>query len=282
MKLLLSHLAERYIAGEERSDALEKVRELNSLGIAATIDHLGESLTGESEAEEAAAEYLALIDEISAEGLDASVSLKLTHMGLDISYGLATENTLAVVRRAGEAASFVRVDMEGSAYTTLTLDAVAAIHERHDNIGVAIQSYLKRSAEDLRRMISDGVSVRLVKGAYKEAPRIAFADKADVDGNFSRLMRRLLLEGNRPAIATHDVALIEETKKFAADRDIGPERFEFQMLMGIKRELQKELARDGYRVKVYVPYGRDWLPYILRRLTERKENLFFLLKHILD
>jgi len=282
LKDFLLHFAKRYIAGTERADAVAVAKELNALDISATIDILGENVTDEREAEGSVAEYLALLDLIASEGVDSTVSLKLTHLGLDISEDLARVNTERVVERAAELGNSVRIDMEGSAYTEDTIDIFLAVHANHPNAGIAVQSYLIRSEKDVRFLIEKGASVRLVKGAYKEPPRVAFQKKSEVDENFSRLMKELMLKGAHPAIATHDERLINEAIGFAREKNIPSEGFDFEMLLGIKRTLQKRLASEGFNVRVYVPYGENWLPYTLRRLSERKENLFFVLKNIFD
>lgn len=282
MKGLLAFFAKRYIAGEERKDAIRVVRHLNSQGILATIDNLGEHVKEPSHAEDAVREYLCLLDDIRDGGVNSSVSLKLTHFGLDISDEIAEGNLRGVIKKASELNNFVTFDMEGSRYTQRTIDTFLRLHEKYTNIGIAIQSYLYRSQMDVRLLIEKGASVRLVKGAYKEPAQIAFPKKRDVDKNFEELMKSLLLKGNYPAIATHDERLINEAIRFADENGIPKERFEFQMLLGIKRKLQKRLADSGYKVRVYIPYGADWLPYTLRRLRERKENLFFVIKNIFE
>lgn len=282
MKGLLAFFAKRYIAGEERKDAIRVVRHLNSQGILATIDNLGEHVKEPSHAEDAVREYLGLLDDIRDGGVNSSVSLKLTHFGLDISDEIAEGNLRGIIKKASELNNFVTFDMEGSRYSQRTIDTFLRLHEKYTNIGIAIQSYLYRSPMDVRLLIEKGASVRLVKGAYKEPTQIAFPKKRDVDKNFEELMKSLLLKGNYPAIATHDERLINEAIRFADENGIPKERFEFQMLLGIKRKLQKRLADSGYRVRVYIPYGADWLPYTLRRLRERKENLFFVIKNIFD
>ena len=282
MKGLLAFLAKRYIAGEERKDAIRVVRHLNSQGILATIDNLGEHVKEPSHAEDAVREYLSLLDDIRDGGVNSSVSLKLTHFGLDISDEIAEGNLRGIIKKASELNNFVTFDMEGSRYTQRTIDTFLRLHEKYTNIGIAIQSYLYRSPMDVRLLIEKGASVRLVKGAYKEPTQIAFPKKRDVDKNFEELMKSLLLKGNYLAIATHDERLINEAIRFADENGIPKERFEFQMLLGIKRKLQKRLADSGYKVRVYIPYGADWLPYTLRRLRERKENLFFVIKNLFE
>ncbi len=282
MKSLLAFFAKRYIAGTERNDAIEAARRLGSIGILATIDHLGENVKNPSEAQAVADEYLSLLDEIKTSNVDSTVSLKLTHLGLDISNELAEKNAGKIIEEALLHDNFVRFDMEGSAYTQRTIDIFLKLREKHPNVGIAIQSCLYRSGADMELLIKKGASVRLIKGAYKEPPDIAFKDKKDVDKSFEVLMKELLLKGNRPAIATHDLRLINEAIKFVRENNIPKDCFEFQMLLGIKRTLQKKLANEGYRMRVYVPYGKDWLPYTMRRLMERKENVFFVVRNIFD
>ncbi len=282
MKGLISFFAKRYIAGEERKDAIEVIRRLNAHGILATIDSLGEHVKDISHAEEAVREYLGLLDDIREAGVGSTVSMKLSHLGLDISDEIAERNAEAVIKRAFELGNSVTFDMEGSRYTRKTIDIFLRLHERYPNTAIAIQSYLYRSASDVKLLIEKGASVRLVKGAYKEPPDIAFPKKRDVDRNFEELMKSLLLKGKNPAIATHDERLINEAVRFAEENRIPKDRFEFQMLLGIKRSLQRRLSDLGYRVRAYVPYGPDWLPYMLRRMRERRENLFFVIKNIFD
>jgi len=279
---LLSFFARRYIAGETRKDAIEAVRRLNGSGVLATIDNLGENVRDASETRESVKEYSSLLDDIDKSNVHSTISLKLTHLGLDISEELTEKNAGTIIEKAQSLKNFVRFDMEGSAYTQKTIDMAVKLHRLYPNVGVAVQSYLKRSSSDIDLLIKEGVSVRLVKGAYKEPPEIAFEDKSDVDKNYEALMKKLLLNGVRPAIATHDEKLINGAIGFAEENNISKERFEFQMLLGIKRTLQKKLATEGYTVRVYVPYGKNWLPYILRRLGERKENLVFVVKNIFD
>ena len=234
------------------------------------------------EAAASANEYISLLDLIGSSGVDSTVSLKLTHLGLDLSEDLALANLERILEKAGSLGNFVRIDMESSAYTERTLSVFRAARERFANVGVAIQSALKMSRADVAELIKERSSVRLVKGAYKEPPDIAFADKKDVDESFAFLMEELLKKGVRPAIATHDELLIERAKRTAEEAGILRRGVEFQMLLGIKRTLQKTLAREGYTVRVYVPYGANWLPYMLRRLRERRENLYFVVKNIFD
>ncbi len=282
MKGFTAYLASRYIAGDERSDAIKVCRDLNGKGIAATIDVLGEGVSDAAHARAAVDEYLALLEDIKNTGLDASISLKLTHLGLDISRALTEENLSKILEEAAKRGIFTRLDMERSKYTEDTLNIFLKLHERFAETGVAIQSTLLRSERDIERLIEARASVRLVKGAYAEPPGVAFQEKKLVDMNYVTLMKRLLTEGYKPAIATHDEAIINEAKEFITEKKIRKDAFEFQMLLGIKRSLQKELAREGFRVRVYVPYGNDWFAYVLRRLKERKENIFFVVRNILD
>ncbi|MBI5453698.1 MAG: proline dehydrogenase family protein [Deltaproteobacteria bacterium] len=282
MKGLLFILAKRYIAGTERSDAIGAARQLNSLGILAAIDHLGENIKTKEEAKETVTEYLYLLDEIKTSGVNAAVSLKLTHLGLDFSEALSEENAAVIIERAIRYNNTVWFDMESSAYTQRTLDIYIRLKRRYPNIGIAVQSYLKRSEADVKLLISKGASVRLVKGAYKEPLEIAFKDKKDVDESFERLMKMMLASGNMTAIATHDERLINEAKRFIEEKKIPRGSFEFEMLLGIKRTLQKKLAEEGYQVRTYIPYGKDWLPYTIRRLRERKENIYFVVRNIFD
>lgn len=280
--LLLAPLAKRYIAGADKESAIETVKRLSAFRISAAIDNLGENVTDPAEAEASVNEYLELLGLIKASGVDASVSLKLTHMGIDISERLARDNAERIIKRAGELNNFVRFDMEGSAYTQKTIDAFLYLREKYANAGIAVQSALRRSGKDVQLLIKNKASVRLVKGAYKEGPDMAFQKKEDVDRNFETLMEELLLSGTMPAIATHDEKLINQAKEFARKNNLAKDSFDFEMLLGIRRELQKELAKEGWRVRVYCPYGTNWLPYTLRRLTERKENFYFVLKHLFD
>lgn len=279
---LLSLLAKRYIAGTTINDALKVAVALNADGIGAAIDNLGEDAIDAQEAGSAVREYCSLIDAITASRLDANISLKLTHLGAGVSTRLAAQNAKIIFEKAAEHGVFVRIDMEGSNYTQRIIDVFCGLHEQHPETGIAIQSYLRRSASDAAMLTGLGASIRLVKGAYKETPDIAFPCKKDVDANFSAIMKTLLQTGVNPAIATHDERLIDETKMFAEANGIGKDRFCFEMLLGIKRSLQRRLAAEGYRVRVYVPYGRNWLPYTMRRLRERKENVWFVVKNIFD
>ncbi|MBI5810831.1 MAG: proline dehydrogenase family protein [Deltaproteobacteria bacterium] len=280
--IILTLFANRYIAGTDKADAVEEARRLNAAGLLATIDNLGENVKSAEEAGNSVREYIGLLDLIAKEKVNSTVSLKLTHLGLDISDGRAFDGVEAVIKKAALCKNFVRFDMEGSAYTERTMEIFLRLRESCDNVGIAVQSALLRSRNDVKLLIEKKASVRLVKGAYKEPAEVAFERKKDVDGNYEFLMKELLLKGERPAIATHDERLIEEAVRFVKEKGIPVASFEFQMLLGIKSTLQKRLASEGYNVRVYIPYGRNWLPYILRRLSERRENIWFVLKNIFD
>jgi len=275
---LAQKFARRFGAGETPEEALDAVRELNEKGITASLDLLGESVTNEAEARQAGREYIRLLDLIRERNVDANVSVKLTAMGLDISEELCISVMHEVLDRARQHRNFVRLDMESSAYTEKTL---RLFEERlypmyPENVGIVLQSYLYRTAADVERAIELKCRVRLCKGAYKEPASVAFAEKKEVDNNFVKCMRRLLEQGNYPGIATHDPAIIAECKRFAAEHGIANERFEFQMLYGVRRDVQESLVREGYRMRVYVPFGTQWYPYLMRRLAERPANVAFI------
>jgi len=274
-------LAARFVAGETLDQALDSARKLNSEGIRVTFDCLGESVASLAEAVAARDVYLRTLAAIHQTGIRGNVSLKLTQFGLDFSIGDCRANVEQLVRQAAAADLFVRVDMESSAYTSRTLDLVRELHARHQAVGVVIQACLRRSRRDIEELCRDGIRVRLCKGAYLEPASVAFPRKRDVDRNFAELMKLLLDRGHYPAIATHDEALIEETKRHAASRKTPPDAFEFQMLYGIRGELQRKLVRDGYRLRLYVPFGKAWYPYYMRRLAERPANVFFVLRNLL-
>jgi proline dehydrogenase len=248
----------------------------------ATFDHLGENVTSEREAVSAADDYRGMLDRIQSANLKCNVSVKLTQMGLDLGDDFCYRNVARILRHAAELNNFVRIDMESSAYTDRTIRVFRRLwHEGgFRNAGIVLQSYLYRTESDVREMNSIGARVRLCKGAYNEPPDVAFPRKADVDANYAKLVRLLLTQGNYPAIATHDDRLIDYTKRFAAKRGIDPSKFEFQMLYGIRRETQFELAREGYNMRVYVPYGTEWYPYYMRRLAERPANVVFILGNL--
>jgi proline dehydrogenase len=274
-------LARRFVAGETLDDAIAATRSLNARHIGVSLDHLGENVADAREAETAASDYIKILDRIHAEGLDANISVKLTALGLDIGQELAQANLARVLQRAQEHGIFVRVDMEGSDYTQRTLDLVTALHREYRNVGTVLQAMLYRTPRDLERLVERRIRVRLAKGAYMEPQSLAYPKKPDVDEAYLHLMRRLLEFGAYPAIATHDEALIEEAKRFAAEKGIARARFEFQLLYGIRRDLQERLARRGYNVRVYVPYGTQWYPYLTRRMAERPANLVFVASNML-
>lgn len=283
---LVRTMVRRFVAGETLDEAVAAVRALNDEGLMATLDHLGENVTSETEARDSTNEILDLVAAIEEEGLDSGVSVKLTQLGLDVGPWLATENLQRIVARAVEAGCFVRIDMESHEYVDATLDVFRGLFDRYKNLGVVIQSYLYRSDEDLARLIEIGAPVRLVKGAYDEPPEVAYPDKADTDAAYIRQMEMLFTARARangvvPAIATHDTRLIEWAKEHTAREGIGRGEFEFQMLYGIRPGLQRQLAEEGYRVRAYVPYGRQWYPYFMRRLAERPANVLFLLRNLL-
>jgi proline dehydrogenase len=276
----MRRLAARFVAGETLEDALSTGRRLKAEGIALTLDRLGESVTSLDEAAAARDEYLRVIEGLSQSGAEANVSLKLTQFGLDLSPGACRANVAQLVGRAAELGGFIRVDMESSEYVDRTLDLARDLHARHQAVGTVIQAYLHRSQADVEDLCARGIRVRLCKGAYLESAAVAFPRKADVDRNYVALMKMLLERGSYPAIATHDEKMIAETKAFAAARKVPREKFEFQMLYGIRRDLQSQLVAEGYRLRLYVPFGGAWYPYYMRRLAERPANVFFILRNL--
>jgi proline dehydrogenase len=277
-------LASRFIAGDTLPQAVSVIRTLNAKGIKATFDHLGENVTTHDEAVAAADSYIDILNAIAEARLDSNVSLKLTQMGMDVDEELCYRNVARICARARETDNFVRVDMESSAYTDRTLDLFRRLWHRdgYRNVGVVLQAYLYRTERDVREMNAEGVRVRLCKGAYNEPEEIAFPRKADVDANFAKLTTILLREGNYPAIATHDSRLISFTQRYAASKGIEPSRFEFQMLNGVRPELHLELVKQGYNMRVYVPYGTEWYSYFMRRMAERPANLVLLSRSLLQ
>jgi len=275
------HMSQRFVPGEELSPAIEAVRACNKAGMTASLDHLGENVVTRQDAERARTSYTEMLDRIAAEGVDCNVSLKLTHVGLDLGGEFCAEQLRIVTRRAEELGNFVRVDMESSAYTDRTLRLVKQARAESSSVGTVIQAYLYRSEEDIRELLGMGCRIRLVKGAYKEPSRIAFPRKKDVDANFIKLMKILLPSGIYNALATHDPRMIEAAIRFATEQNISKDKFEFQMLYGIRTDLQSSLVRQGYRVRVYIPFGRDWFPYFMRRLAERPANVLFFAKNFL-
>jgi len=278
---LAQRFARRFVAGQTLEEALAVCRRINSEGIAITLDHLGESVTTLPEAAAARDVYLRALSSIHEAGIEGNVSLKLTQFGLDLSYDECRGNVEQMVRRATELDSFVRVDMESSEYTDRTLKLVTDLHARYGKVGTVIQAYLYRSKADVEMLCERGIRVRLCKGAYLEPHTVAYPRKAEVDANFIELMKLLLDRGSRPAIATHDERMIEQTKAYAASRKMARDGFEFQMLYGIRRDLQRKLVAEGYRLRLYVPFGNAWYPYYMRRLAERPANVLFILRHLL-
>lgn len=280
---LANRFASRFVAGETVDTALAALRDLNARGISVSLDLLGESVGKPEEAAAARDTYLVLLDRIHAANADANVSVKLTQMGLDIDERLCVENLRAIIDKARTVGSFVRIDMEGSAYTQRTLDLFTrTCYPAFGNTtGVVLQSYLRRTSADVEAMIALGARVRLCKGAYKEPPELAFPDKREVDANYIACMERLLDQGNYPGLATHDERIITHARAFAKGRGIEPSRFEFQMLYGVRRDLQQELRKAGYNLRVYVPFGSHWYPYLMRRLAERPANIGFILGNVL-
>jgi proline dehydrogenase len=273
----------RFVAGTTVEDVMAATRSMNDLGLTVSIDNLGENVTNPDEARQSAALYHQLLDEITARGLKANVSVKLTHMGLDIDEKLARENVCALVAHAARCHNFIRVDMEGSPYTQRTLDLVRELHRvpgHEDTVGAVIQSYMRRSRRDVEDLLAERIRIRLCKGAYKEPAELAFQKKSEVDANYIELMKVLLKSGVYHGIATHDEKIINATEAFARAEKIPPEAFEFQMLHGIRRDLQQKLARDGWRMRVYIPFGTEWYPYLMRRLGERPANVFFIAKNL--
>ncbi len=279
---LAKSFASRFVAGETLDEALTVVAALNRKKISASLDLLGESVRNEAEARAAGREYIAMLDRIQAQKLDTNVSVKLTAMGLDISEDLCVDIMQDILDRARRYETFVRIDMEGSAYTERTLqlfeDRLYPHYRQH--VGVVLQSYLYRTYADVEHTIDLKCRVRLCKGAYKEPATVAFPQKKDVDSNYVRCMRLLMEHGNYPGLATHDEAIIAEAKRFARDARIAGDRYEFQMLYGVRRDLQERLVREGYRMRVYVPFGTQWYPYLMRRLAERPANIAFITGNI--
>jgi len=275
---LAKKFASRFVAGETLPEALEAVKALNAKGITASLDLLGESVNTEKEARSAANDYLNILDNIRQQNLDANVSVKLTAMGLDISEELCVAIMHDVLDRARTYDTFVRLDMESSAYTdrTLRLFEDRLYPTYRNNVGIVLQSYLYRTVTDVERAIELKCRVRLCKGAYKEPASVAYPEKKDVDANYIKCVHELLDNGNYPGIATHDPAIINDVKRYVAEKNIDRSRFEFQMLYGVRRDMQEQLVKEGYRMRVYVPFGTQWYPYLMRRLAERPANVAFI------
>ena len=274
-------VARRFVAGEKLDEALEAAKEVNRALQLASLDLLGENVSDEAGARRAADEYIAIFDRIAQEHLDANVSLKLTQLGLDLSEDLCRELLEKIAAHAATQSNFVRVDMEGSAYTQRTVELVKRVRSEYSNVGTVMQAYLYRTEQDVQDLLAVGCRLRLCKGAYQEPPEVAYPKKADVDANYVKLMRILLASGIYHGIATHDPAMIRATLDFVREKDMKRDRFEFQMLYGIRTDLQQKLVRDGYRVRVYIPFGVDWFPYFMRRLAERPANVTFFLRNLL-
>ena len=279
-------ISSRFVAGTQIEDVLRATRVVNQSKMSVSIDNLGENVTNPAEANASVQLYDELLDQIAARKLNANISLKLTHMGLDLDENLAYENVTRLVAKAASMSppNFVRVDMEGSAYTQRTLDFVRELHRHPENkrcVGVVIQSYMRRSQADVEQLLADEIRIRLCKGAYKEPPETAFQKKSEVDANYVTLIKTLLKSGVYHGLATHDPKMIEEAKSFASREKIDRDSFEFQMLYGIRRDLQQQLVREGWRMRVYIPFGTEWYPYLMRRLAERPANILFIAKNLL-
>jgi proline dehydrogenase len=279
-------VSHRFVAGTEIADAVHATQAVNRAGMSVSIDNLGENVTNPDEARHSAQLYHQILDAIVTHQLNANISLKLTHMGLDVDEKLARDIVSGLVAKAATMIppGFVRVDMEGSPYTQRTLDFVHELHRMPGNsnsVGTVIQSYLKRSQSDVEKLLSERIRIRLCKGAYKESADIAFAAKSDVDENYVKLMKILMKSGIYHGLATHDENIIRQAQAFATSENISRDSFEFQMLYGIRRDLQRKLARKGWRVRVYIPFGSEWYPYFMRRLGERPANVLFIARNLL-
>ncbi len=279
---LFKKLTTRFIAGENIDEAVAAIKDVNARGCTATFDHLNESVSSTAETEAEVSEYQDVLARIDESGIDSNVSIKLTQFGLEIDPDLAYRNARRVVTDAVRRGNFVRVDMEGSNVTQSTIDCFKRLRDEFDlnDVGVALQSYLYRTMDDARALLKIPARIRICKGAYHEPPDIAYPNKKDVDDNYVRVMQLLLSSGGYHGIATHDPKMIDATVEFAQRESIGKDAFEFQMLYGIRRDLQEQLARDGYRMRVYVPYGKHWYPYFMRRLAERPANIWFVMKNM--
>jgi proline dehydrogenase len=276
--------ARRFVAGETIEEAIQAIRELSAQGISATLDHLGENVETANDATRATEDYLKALDAIAAGGVPSHISIKLTALGLDLGDELCRANVVRILEKAQGIGTLVTIDMESTAYTERTLALFRDLRREYNHVGIVIQAYLYRSEADLAALCQAGAHVRLCKGAYKEPPSHAFPKKADVDASYVRLMKMLLSPEARAhktygAIATHDVKMIEATRQYAQEQMVPRDEFEFQMLHGIRRDLQKELAADGYGMRVYVPYGTEWYPYFMRRLAERPANIWFIVSN---
>lgn len=276
-------LSRRFVAGTTIEDALAATQTTNKLGLSVSVDNLGENVTNADEARHSAQLYHQMLDAMQAQNLNANVSLKLTHMGLDVDEAMAYEIASGVVQHAAKINNFVRIDMEGSPYTQRTLDFVHKLHRQPENaghVGAVIQAYLFRSEKDVEALLAERIRIRLCKGAYKESSEISFEKKTDTDANYVKLMKLLLKSGVYHGIATHDENMIRATIEFAQRENIPASAFEFQMLYGVRRDLQQKLIKDGWRCRVYIPFGTEWYPYLMRRLAERPANAIFILKNL--
>ena len=279
---LFRKVTSRFIAGENIDEAVAAIRELNAQGCSASFDHLNESVSSVAETEGEVTEYLNVLSRIDESGINSNVSIKLTQFGLEIDPELAYRNARQVVMEAARRGNFVRVDMESSAVTQVTIDIFKRLRAEFglNDVGIVLQSYLRRTVEDAQELLKIPARIRICKGAYNEPPEVAFPDKKDVDENYVRVMKLLLSSGTYHGIATHDPNMINETIRYARDEGIGKDAFEFQMLYGIRRDLQEKLGSDGYNMRVYVPYGKHWYPYFMRRLAERPANVWFVMKNL--
>jgi proline dehydrogenase len=275
---LARKFASRFVAGETIATACDAVAELRAKGISASLDLLGESVTNEAEARETKTQYLALVEEMQRRGLEVNVSVKLTALGQDINDALCEENTRAILAKVKDFGGFLRLDMEGSPYTQRTIDFFSRrlYTDYRDNVGIVLQSALRRTLDDVSWSIAQQCRVRICKGAYLESATVAFPQKADVDANYQMAMHRLMERGRYPGLATHDETIIADAIRFAKEKGIAADRFEFQMLYGVRRDLQEKLVKEGWRVRCYVPFGTQWYPYLMRRLAERPANLAFI------
>ncbi len=272
--------AKRFVSGESIAEAISKVTELNNSGRVVTLDHLGEFVYTKEEANESTIMSLKTLDEIHASGVQSHLSVKMTSLGLDIDKDLCLSNMRKIVSRANQYGNFVRIDMEDYAHCQITIDIYEELRQEFDNVGLVIQAYLYRTEEDMKHLNVLQSNLRLVKGAYKESPDVAFPEKKDVDENYKKIIEMHMLNGNYTAVASHDEKIIQFTKELADKHGIAKDKFEFQMLYGICEDLQNKLVEEGYKVRVYVPYGKDWFGYFMRRLAERPANVWFILKNL--
>ena len=273
-------MSRRFVAGETLDDAIVAARACNQAGMMVTLDYLGENVSTEAAARRARDTYISIFDRIAEEKLDANVSLKLTQLGLDLGEDLCRSLVQSIAERAASYGNFLRIDMEGSDYTQRTISLCQRVRAKNSAVGIVIQSYLFRSEQDVKALLAAGCRIRLCKGAYKEPPSVAFPKKADVDATYVKLMQLMLASGIYHGIATHDPRMIDATIDFATKHGIGKDKFEFQMLYGIRTDLQQQLVRDGYRMRIYIPYGTEWFPYFMRRLAERPANVLFFVRHL--